>query len=142
MLLSSLENSMILTAKIIVLITMIIFVMDWIKSTRFIQEYAKKVNTSFSIIVGQLLGITYGAGILIHEASDGHLSRNDTFFVATFLMISHAIIEDTLLFVIFGANYWLIIGVRLTFAIIVSFTVLRLMKRIASSGRAVDKVIK
>jgi hypothetical protein len=47
--------------------------------------------------------ITYGAGILIREASRGALSREDIFFIGTFLMICHSIVEDVLLFVLFGA---------------------------------------
>ena len=67
---------------------------------------------SFSIIAGQLLGITYGAGILIREATRGGLGREDIFFIGTFLMICHSIVEDVLLFVLFGANYWIIIVCR------------------------------
>ncbi len=84
MLLDSLKNSMILSMKIIALIAMIIFIMVRIKSTRVMQEYAKKVNVSFSIIVGQLLGITYGAGILISEANSGQLSHGDIFLLPPF----------------------------------------------------------
>ena len=127
MLLASLKKSTLLSFKIIVLIATIIFLMDWIKSTKFMREYAKKVNTSFSILVGQMLGITYGAGVLIREATSGNLNRKEIFFIATFLMISHSIIEDSLLFVIFGANYWIISGTRLLMAFLVSFILLRLM---------------
>jgi hypothetical protein len=37
------------------------------------------------------------------------MSNKDVFFVATFLMICHAIIEDTLLFVIFGADFTMVV---------------------------------
>ncbi len=126
MLLGSLKNASILSVKIIGLISVIIFFMDWLKATRIMKRYASKVNSSFSIIVGQLLGITYGAGILIREVDAGHLSKRDVFFIATFLMICHSIIEDALLFVLFGANYWIIVGVRVAAAFIVSFLLLYL----------------
>jgi hypothetical protein len=128
MLLASAQKATLLSIKIIFLISLIIFLLDWLKSTKFMREYAKKVNTSFSIIVGQLLGITYGAGILINEAKSGNLDRQEIFFIATFLMISHSVLEDALLFVIFGANYWIIIGVRLLMAFLVSFILLRMIK--------------
>ncbi len=129
MLQASLVQACILSLKIILLITVILIIMDLIKSTRLMQAYSKKVNTSFSIIVGQLLGITYGAGILIREAHNGHLSRRDVFFVATFLMICHSIIEDALLFVLFGANYFVIVGVRIIMALLISFLLLQLFSR-------------
>ena len=140
MLIGSVSNALVLSIKIIGLITVIIFFMDWLKSTRIMKEYASKVNSSFSIIVGQLLGITYGAGILIREVDAGHLDRKDVFFIATFLMICHSIIEDALLFVIFGANYWVIVGVRVAAAFIVSFLLLYLFSVILPMQRVVKGV--
>jgi len=132
MLLASLRKSSLLAIKIILLISVIIFIMDLVKSTKWMQAYAQKVNTSFSVIVGQMLGITYGAGVLINEAKSSSLNREEILFVATFLMVSHSVLEDALLFVIFGANYWLIVGIRLVMAFIVSYLLSRLMRMIPS----------
>ena len=140
MLTGSVSNALLLSIKIIVLIAGIIFFMDWLKSTRIMKEYSGRVNSSFSIIVGQLLGITYGAGILIREVDAGHLDRKDIFFIATFLMICHSIIEDALLFVIFGANYWVIIGVRVAAAFIISFFLLSLFSTFLPVQRVVKSV--
>lgn len=131
MLLHSLGKALVLSVEIILLISLIIVVMDLLKSTRLLQTHLAKVNTAFSIIAGQLLGITYGAGILIREASRGTLSRENIFFIGTFLMICHSIIEDVLLFVLFGANYWIIIGVRLTAALLISFILLRVFRTVS-----------
>lgn len=131
MLLHSLGKSLLLSVEIIVLISLIIVVMDLLKSTRLLQAHLAKVSTSFSIIAGQLLGITYGAGVLLREAGRGTLSRADIFFIGTFLMICHSIIEDVLLFVLFGANYLIIIGVRLAAALVLSPVLLLLFRRTA-----------
>ena len=140
MLVGSVISALVLSIKIIGLIAVIIFFMDWLKSTRIMKDYAGKVNSSFSIIVGQLLGITYGAGILIREVDAGHLGRRDVFFIATFLMICHSIIEDALLFVIFGANYWIIVGVRVAAAFIISFLLLYLFSALLPMQRVVKEV--
>ena len=142
MLLGALRKASLLSFKVILLIGAIIFLMDWLKSTKFMQEYTKKVNSSFSIFVGQILGITYGAGILINEAKSGNLTRKEIFLVTTFLMISHAILEDVLLFVIFGANYWIVVGARLLMASLVSFIFLRLMKIFPSLKVTTDALVK
>jgi len=139
MILDSLLKAIILSGKLILLIALIIVFMDIIKSTRFMQVYTGKVNTSFSIIVGQLLGITYGAGILIREANNGHLSKRDIFFIATFLMICHSIIEDALLFVLFGANYLVIVGVRIVIALSVSLLLLQLFSRFSAFSQSVSR---
>ncbi len=129
MLLHSLLNAAILSAKIICLISIIIFLMDWLKRTRFVTSYGQRVQTSFSLLAGQLLGITYGAGILFKEAESGNLSRKDIFFIGTFLMICHSLLEDPLLFVLFGANYWVLILSRLAMACIVTFILSRFFFR-------------
>lgn len=117
-------NALILSIKIIALITALIFVMDFIKTRKFIMDSGKNISKSFSILVGVFLGITYGAGILIEEAKGTSLSKNDIFYIGTFLMICHAIIEDTLLFVIFGADFTLVIVIRTIAAILISYLML------------------
>ncbi|MDO5675199.1 MAG: nucleoside recognition protein [bacterium] len=137
MLLSSAGNALILSAQVIVLVCGLILLMDWIKSLPAIKKHVEGAGTAFSIIIGQILGITYGAGILLREAGRGSLSRRDIFFIGTFLMISHSSIEDVLLFTLFGANFWFILLVRLVAALVFSLVLLRLFK-----GPALDRVMR
>ena len=128
---NSILESMILSVKVIILITLLIFIMDFIKTRKFIEDSKKNVSKGFSLTVGIFLGITYGAGILIKEVESGKISKNDIFFIGTFLMICHAIIEDTLLFVIFGADFTITIAIRTIAAIIFSYILLFFYKRIS-----------
>ena len=120
---NSLYNATVLAVKIIILITIIIFVMDFIKNRLFKN---KNLSASFSVVTGIILGITYGAGILIAEKDK--LSKKELLFVGTFLMIAHSLIEDPLLFVIFGANFWVLIGIRIFLAVLISWLVVRFYK--------------
>jgi hypothetical protein len=125
MITTSLYNASVLAIKIIVLITVIIFIMHFIRTKLFKN---KNLNASFSIITGIILGITYGAGVLIAEKDK--LSKKELLYVGTFLMIAHSLIEDPLLFVLFGANFWVLVLIRLILAIIFSFLVVKLYKNI------------
>lgn len=125
---NSFLNSIILSFKIIILITLLIFVMDFIKTRKFIAESKKNVSKGFSLTVGIFLGITYGAGILIKEVESGRINKEDIFYIGTFLMICHAIIEDTLLFVIFGADFIMAIVIRTIAAIVISYILLLIYK--------------
>ena len=118
-------DAVVLSLKIIVLITILIYIMDFIKTRKFVLESQKNVSKGFSIVVGVILGITYGAGILIQEAKSGAISKPDLFYIGTFLMICHAIIEDTLLFVIFGADFTMVIVIRTIAAIVISYLFLK-----------------
>ncbi|WP_024788228.1 MULTISPECIES: hypothetical protein [unclassified Lebetimonas] len=124
MLLHSVYNASILALKIIVLISVIIIFMDFIKA-KFFKD--KNISSHFSIVTGLILGITYGAGILIKEKEK--LSKKDILFIGTFLMICHSVIEDTALFAIFGASIWILISIRLILAIIISFLVVKLYNK-------------
>ncbi len=137
MLTGSLSDAVVLAIKIIILISLIILAMDLLKAIPVVKKHMERVNTSFSIIVGQLLGITYGATILIRETERGNLSRKDIFFITTFLMVCHSVIEDILLFVIFGANFWVILIVRVFAAIIISYLALACIPRFWSLDRFV-----
>ncbi len=126
LLIGSFGDAIILSFKIIILITALIFIMDFIKSRKFMKDSAKNISKGFSITVGLFLGITYGGGILIKEADSGSISKENIFFVGTFLMICHAIIEDTLLFVIFGADFTMVVIIRTLAAIIISYIMQKL----------------
>lgn len=137
MLLNSVAEALILSAKVIVLVCTLALLMDWIKSIPAVKTHIERVNTTFSIIVGQFLGITYGAGILLREVNRGTLSRRDIFFIGTFLMICHSSIEDILVFVLFGANFWIILLTRLIAALVFSYVLMRVFR-----GRALDLVVR
>lgn len=123
---SSLLGALVLSIKIVLLISLLIFIMDFIKGRKFIQNSAHNVSKHFSIFTGLLLGITYGAGILIKESNS--LSRYDLFYIATFLSICHAIIEDTLLFVIFGADFTMVVIIRTLWAFILSYLLMQIYR--------------
>ena len=125
---NSLIEALILSLEVITLVSILVFVLDFLKSRAWFTKHTKKLNSGFSITVGVVLGITYGAGILIAEYEKGLLQKKEIFFIGTYLMICHAIIEDTLLFVIFGANIWVIVGFRVFFATLVSLALLKLWK--------------
>jgi hypothetical protein len=120
----SLYNAFILALKIVLLIAVLIIIMDMIKRLKYVQKRVSNVSKPYAIFIGTFLGITYGAGILIKESNQ--MTKIDLFFIGTFLMICHAIIEDTLLFVLFGANFSLLIAIRTMWAVILAFILTKL----------------
>ena len=123
------QASFILSIKVIVIVTAIIFVMDYVKSRDFMQRYQQKADSLFSLGAGLFLGITYGAGIIIAEVKKGTLSKVDILYIGTFLMLCHSVIEDILLFVIFGANGWIILVIRVVMALVFSYLFVLFYKR-------------
>ena len=75
---------------------------------------------AFPLVIGLVLGLVYGAGMIIHYARRGQLSRRELLLILVFLSINHSVFEDTLLFVAIGANGFLILFIRFVAAIIIT----------------------
>lgn len=75
----------------------------------------------FPLLVGIIFGISYGAGVIIQSSKDGNLTKKDLVLLVAFLVACHAVIEDTLLFVVVGANGYILLGVRLMMAICITY---------------------
>ena len=66
----------------------------------------------------QTLGVSFGGGLIIHEARSGHIDKKDVFFSLTLMGLSHSLIEDTLLMVMVGGHLSGLICARLIFSIL------------------------
>lgn len=68
-------------------------------------------------VIGLVMGIAYGGGLIIHEVKGGKISRQDVFSSITLMGLSHALVEDTLLMLLLGANLWGVLMGRLLFSL-------------------------
>ena len=75
-------------------------------------------RTSFVAAVGLVLGIAYGAGIIINEANRSRIGKKEILATNLFLGTNHALLEDSFIFAAVGAGLgWIVLG-RLVFGII------------------------
>jgi spore maturation protein SpmB len=74
-------------------------------------------STAFLWIVGNTLGLTYGAAVILEERGRGELSLEDADLLNHHLAVSHSLFEDTFLFVALGAGVFILIVPRLMAAI-------------------------
>ena len=70
-------------------------------------------------IIGATLGLSFGGGLLIHEAQKGHVAARDVFTSIMLLNLLHSLIEDTLLILLIGADFNTIFWGRLLFSFII-----------------------
>lgn len=91
------------------------------------RERARFLTTSVGMsdravapwIVGFIVGITYGAALLYQFGEKRPLSHKDACLITVFLCLAHAVIEDTLLFVVVGGDAAWIFLTRLLAAVLV-----------------------
>jgi uncharacterized membrane protein YvlD (DUF360 family) len=63
-------------------------------------------RTSFLWIVANVLGLAYGAAIMIEETARGKISRSDADLLNHHIGVSHSNLEDILLLFSAGAFFW------------------------------------
>ena len=80
-------------------------------------------------LTGNVVGMAYGAAIMIDEVEQGRLTRSEANLVNHHLGVSHSLLEDTMLFVAMGISFWWICLTRLVLAMIAVWT-MRGIKRV------------
>lgn len=70
----------------------------------------------FPLLVGILFGISYGSGVIVQSVESGEMNDKDKMLVAVFLVLCHAIVEDTMIFAALGANGLILVATRVLFA--------------------------
>ncbi|BES65486.1 nucleoside recognition domain-containing protein [Gottschalkiaceae bacterium SANA] len=94
---------------------------QWLdRLTRVLQPLGNKIGIRkdglFPLLVGILFGISYGSGVIIQSVESGEMNEKDRLLVAVFLVLCHAVIEDTLLFAAVGANGYILLLTRVLVA--------------------------
>ena len=73
-------------------------------------------------LTGNVVGMAYGAAIMIDEVENGRLTRDEANLVNHHLGVSHSLLEDTMLFVAMGISFWWIFLTRLVLAMVAVWT--------------------
>ncbi|MCU9612928.1 nucleoside recognition domain-containing protein [Caldibacillus lycopersici] len=94
-----------------------------------------KENTALTMTVGLVLGLAYGAGVLIQAVKEEGVTRKDATLAFIFLIACHAVVEDTLIFVPLGIPVLPLLLIRLCTAIILTFVIARVWNRSESIRR-------
>ncbi|MCL9781798.1 hypothetical protein M9194_10205 [Vibrio sp. S4M6] len=69
-------------------------------------------------MIGVTLGISFGGGLLINEAEKGHIPAREVFTSVMLLNLLHSLIEDTLLILLIGADFYAIFWGRIVFSVL------------------------
>jgi hypothetical protein len=81
-------------------------------------------------VIGLTLGISYGGGLIIHEARTGLIPKKDVFYSLTFMGLSHALVEDTLLMFMVGGHLSGLLLARLAFTLVAVTLIVKVSARL------------
>ncbi len=113
--LNSLVNASILAIKVVVLVLAIMIGFELLKKIPTVRRLMDKHVYLSSLGVGGLIGITYGAAVLLSEVNT--IAHKTKILLLSFLLIAHALIEETLLYALFNADIWAILYIRVGLAL-------------------------
>ena len=132
---NSVRITLLLTAIIIPLMVGLALLKDsrlLDRAARFIQPVMQRLKLSnhaaYPLLAGLFLGIIFGSGVIISFARDGSLTKRDLMLVLSFLAVCHSIIEDSVVFIAVGANWWILLSARFILAASAAFVVSLLLR--------------
>jgi len=119
-----------LTVKIFFIIMALLTLLELLKSFELIHPFVRALGPFLRLMgldqkVGYLwmtaviFGLTYGGAIIVEEAKNGHLSRDDLELLHLSIGTNHSMVEDPPLFLPMGIHpFWLYVP-RLVMAIVI-----------------------
>ena len=129
-LLNWLTNTASLCIKIILIITALMYGQFLLKRYGIINKIAHPLaplmrlcglhpNSAFLWLVAQIVGLTYGAGIMAQEIEESGADREELHRINLHICVNHSLIEDTAIFCMLGVAWYFLIIPRLIFAILI-----------------------
>lgn len=121
------------TLKLVLLMVTVIFSLNilqrvlteygWMdRIARFFEPLMKVLglpaNTTFLWLVANIVGLGYGAAVMLDEIGRGRLSDRDVKLLDSHICVNHSNVEDLTLMTAVGGLWWLMLAVRLVFATI------------------------
>jgi hypothetical protein len=129
--LSALKGALFLCAQLFLIIVPLTIIYEFLK-TRTASLAAKERsmagvsgNGLIPLVTGIIIGLTYGAGVIIHSIRSTDLQKGEAFLILLYLSVCHAIIEDTLIFVVIGGNGLILVGARFFLATVLTYAAYR-----------------
>ena len=125
--LNALKDSLFLTVKLLLIILPLTISYEFLKERKLFSNTRPFFFMGFTraglvpLVTGIIIGLTYGAGVIIHSIRAYNIRPREAFLILLFLSVCHALIEDTLIFVIIGADGLIIIAARLILAFILTY---------------------
>lgn len=103
------------------------------KFSRLLAPFTKVIgvapNASMTLVTGLVIGLAYGAGVMIQAVEEDGVSKKDATLAFIFLVACHAIVEDTLIFMPLGIPIWPLFAIRVVTAFVLTILVAYFIRR-------------
>lgn len=94
----------------------------------FLKNIGLSYKATFPLLIGVFLGITYSSGVMLDSIERDELTNKEITLILIFLVVCHAIIEDTFIFWLLGSNFFILFFGRIIGAILITGVFSKLIK--------------
>lgn len=120
--------------QLAVIVIPLMVIIQFLKDRNYLHKFSEKLapftkiigvkpNASLTLVAGLVIGLAYGAGVMIQAVQEDGVSKKDATLAFIFLVACHAVVEDTLIFVPLGIPIWPLLLIRLLTAFILTIVV-------------------
>lgn len=135
-----LQTAVIGVLQLAAIIIPLMIAIEWLKDMHFLTYFNRLMrpftrllglspNTSTSLGAGLIFGLAFGAGVILQEFKEEHISKKDMYLLFIFLVACHAVIEDTLIFIPLGIPVLPLLLIRLVVAIMLTMLIAYIWNR-------------
>lgn len=118
----------------------LMILVQFLKDRNYLQKFSEKLapftkvigvqpNASMTLVAGLVIGLAYGAGIMIQAVQEDGVSKKDATLAFIFLVACHAVIEDTLIFIPLGIPILPLLIIRVITAFVLTIIVAFVWRR-------------
>ena len=140
-------DTLVLAAKILVIIIALMIILEVMKNYNLVDRivglmapvlkvFGLGKQTGFMWITAALFGLTYGAAVIVAEAREGYLSKEELEHLHLSIGINHSMIEDPALFIPLGLSFFWLSVPRIAAAIIAVQLFIMFKRLMPGTGRS------
>ncbi len=118
----------------------LMIIIQYLRDKNYMQRFSEKLapftrligvqpNASSTLVAGLVIGLAFGAGVMIQAVQEEGVSKKDATLVFIFLVACHAVVEDTLIFIPLGIPVLPLLTIRIVTAFILTIFVAFLWKK-------------
>src|SRR5690554_6303977 len=85
-------------------------------------------HAALPLIIGVVFGILYGSGVMIDSVEKGEINHREVTLILIFLVVCHAIFEDSFIFWSLGSNFFILFFGRILGAIVITWAFSKTIK--------------
>lgn len=135
-----LQKAVLGSLQIALIVIPLMVLIQWLKDVKFLELFTTWMrpvtrllglapNTATILSSGLLVGLAFGAGLIFQAVKEEEISIRDLNLLFIFLVVCHAVIEDTLIFLPLGIPVWYLLIIRLLAAVLITMLISLLWNR-------------